>query len=178
MDKFAEAFPLSEELLAVFMSKEDFDKLSEDEKKGQEQKAQEAVVKALDQMVEWKAHFPADVTEAVSVLARAVGYGVPVEVEVEEEVKEPENTGTATKALEAAIGKMKELISAFSEAASTLETQLASKMLRAAKGEAVQFDDLSIEITLGDDKPVIVPASEFIALMKEATAEVLTEGVE
>ncbi len=178
MDKFAEAFPLSEELGATFLAKEDFDALSADEQKAKEEEALKSVVSALDTMVEWKAHFPEAVSNAISVLARAVGYGAPADPVEEADEDNQEAHGPATKALENALGKLKALISSFSEAAGMLEEQLASKMLRAAKGEAVEFDEVVIELPTEEDKTATVPAAEFIALLKEATEEVLKEGVE
>lgn len=176
MDKFAEAFPLSDESNAIFLATEDFEKLSGEEQKAKEEEALKSVVGALDKMVEWKSHFPDEITQAVSILARAVGYGVaPSEEEGDEKEEE---TGSTEKAIETILGKFKGLVTAISTATSKLEEELASKMLRAAKGELVQFDDLSIELELEEGEKTVISASKFIALLEIAIPEVIQEGVE
>lgn len=205
MDKFAEAFPLSKELLAVFLSDEEVEKLSDEDRGKKEQEAQKALVTSLDKLVEWKSHFPEDVVNAVSVLAHAVGYGDAPEGEGEknkgktitcskcetenalgtekcskcEEVFKIEipDEGSSAKAVEGAVGKVKELMDAFSSALGKLQEDLASKMLRAAKGEAVQFDGISIELEVEEGVKTVIPAAEFIALLQEVIPEVIQEGV-
>lgn len=202
MDKFAEAFPLSEELLAIFLPDEEVEKLSDEDRGKKEQEAQKALVGSLDKLVEWKSHFPEDVINAVSVLAHAVGYGDAPEGEKNgkpiicskcktenaigaekcskcEEVFKIEipDEGSAAKAVEGAFGKVKALMDAFSSALGKLQEDLASKMLRAAKGEAVQFDGISIELEVEEGEKTVISATEFIAMLQEIIPEVIQEGV-
>ncbi len=205
--KFDDAFPLTEGMKAVFLEDKVYDELSEDDRKANDGKVEEAMQKSLDLLIEWKSHFPAAVVEAIGVLSTAIGQEVSEEEgdgdgtdavekitcvkcsEVHDKGVEkctkcgeafPEDTppidGMTQKAMEMVLGKVKGLMTSMNTAITKVEEDLASKMLRAAKGEDVQLDDILVELDLEDGKKTTIPAVEFIETLKQATTEVLEEG--